>query len=144
MVFLLKYANLYFFIALICIYSACDAINQNDYTAIIKYLNFVLDLHFYIHKKLLRLHLSVVIFLFVLRNQWLQYFQYWELNTASVGARGRERCCTFHYLSWTDSIKSAIFISSFWFGFVSKDVFLPKVFICKSYMSDLKCWKVFH
>ena len=55
-----------------------------------------------------RLHFSVVIFLLVIRDQWLQYILYWDLSTSQAGARGRERCCTFHYLSWTDSINPSL------------------------------------
>ena len=63
-----------------------------------------------------RLHLSVVTFFLVLREQCLQYFKCWELNTAQAGARGRERCCTFHWL------KPSLQFSPFLIGLVALEV----------------------
>ena len=37
----------------------------------------------------------------------------WKQNTALAGAKGRERCCIFQYLSSTDSIKSSLLFSNF-------------------------------
>ena len=79
------------------------------------YLISLINVSLYICRKhrQVRLLLSVVIFFLVLRDQWLQYIKYWELSTAQASSRGRERCCTFHYLSWTDSIKTGLQFSFF-------------------------------
>ena len=41
--------------------------------------------------------------------------QYWysdrKQHAAYAGARGRENCCTFHYFSLTDSIKTSLLFS---------------------------------
>ena len=62
-----------------------------------------------------------------------------HLVTASAGAGGRVRCCTFHYLSCTENkTKSAIFISLCWF-----DRLLVE--LCKLYSGQfyIKTWLLY-
>ena len=64
-------------------------------------------------KKSPRLHLSVVIFFLVLREQRLQQCNCLELNTASAVARGREQCCMTTLLFVNRLNKSESVISPF-------------------------------